>query len=134
MTRAEFLSHREHWITKIQLDLYSELKTYMDQNDINRTQLAERLGVTKGYISQVLNGDFDHKISKLVDLALLMTKVPEIRYPSLINIIIDDMTEESAETPLPFSYEATGGKLESLELDMAPDNSSLNSDFVFSSK
>lgn len=83
MTRAEFLSSRGHWITKLQLDLYSELRTYMEENNLNRTQLAERLGVSKGYISQVLNGDFDHKISKLVDLALLMGKVPEVTYTNL---------------------------------------------------
>ena len=90
MTCAEFLSHREHWITKIQLDLYSELRTYMKENNMNRTQLAERLGVSKGYVSQVLNGDFDHKISKLVDLSLLMGKVPELTYTNLNEYIQAD--------------------------------------------
>jgi transcriptional regulator with XRE-family HTH domain len=83
MTRAELLSKREYWITQIQIDLYHELEAFMAANHINRTQLAERLGVTKGYVSQVLNGDFDHKISKLVDLALLMGKVPQVIYTDL---------------------------------------------------
>ncbi|MCY7356954.1 MAG: helix-turn-helix transcriptional regulator [Rudanella sp.] len=100
MTRAEFLSHREHWITKIQLDLYNELRMFMETHNINRTQLAERLGVSKGYVSQVLNGDFDHKISKLVDLSLMMNKVPEISYPNLMDIIVKDMNEDEPESPL----------------------------------
>lgn len=104
MTRAEFLSSRGHWIAKIQLDLYSELKTFMEQNNINQTQLAEQLGVTKGYVSQVLNGDFDHKISKLVDLALLMGKVPQISFENLNDYIEKDaatsITNEDELTPI----------------------------------
>lgn len=80
MTRDELLNSREYWITKIQLDLFNQLESYMTDNNISRTQLAEKLGVTKGYVSQILNGDFDHKISKLVDLALAIGQVPVITY------------------------------------------------------
>ena len=90
MTREELISSREYWITKIQLDLFNQLEAYMKANNINRTQLADRLGVTKGYISQVLNGDFDHKISKLVDLALAIGKVPQIEYSGLQEFIATD--------------------------------------------
>lgn len=83
MTRDELINSREYWITKIQLDLFNQLESYLTDNNISRTQLAEKLGVTKGYVSQILNGDFDHKISKLVDLALAMGKVPEITYINL---------------------------------------------------
>ena len=46
----------------------------MKDKKLNRSQLAKKLGVTKGYITQVLNGDFDHRISKLVDLSLAINK------------------------------------------------------------
>ncbi len=49
----------------------------MESENINRTQLAERLGVSKGYVSQLLNGDFDHRLSKLVELALAFGYVPK---------------------------------------------------------
>lgn len=62
----------------------------MEENNLNRTQLAERLGVTKGYVSQILNGDFDHKISKLVDLALLAGKVPIINYKTISDFLDDE--------------------------------------------
>lgn len=90
MTRAELLSSKGYWIATLQIDLYHQLETFMKENNINRTQLAERLGVSKGYISQVLNGDFDHKISKLVDLSLLMGKVPELTYTNLNEYIQAD--------------------------------------------
>ncbi|OIN56474.1 helix-turn-helix domain-containing protein [Arsenicibacter rosenii] len=118
MTRAELLESKGYWIAKVQLDLYNELDAYMEANGLNRTQLAERLGVTKGYISQVLNGDFDHKISKLVDLALIMGKAPVITYPKLIDVIIADANEENEESILPFQYSVAGGvQVESLEID-----------------
>ena len=66
-TREELLSSKEYWIAKIQIDLFRQFEEYLKENKLNRTQLAEKLGVTKGYISQVLNGDFDHRISKFVE-------------------------------------------------------------------
>lgn len=86
MERDELINSREYWITKIQLDLYNQVEEYMKGHDLSRTQLANQLNVTKGYISQLLNGDFDHKISKLVDLALLMGKAPKINYVDLKEI------------------------------------------------
>ncbi len=42
----------------------------MQKENLTRTKLAEKLHVTKGYVTQVLNGNFDHKLSKLIELAL----------------------------------------------------------------
>ena len=80
MTREELINSREYWITKIQLDLFNQLKNHMNTNSLSQSQLADKLGVTKGYVSQILNGDFDHRISKLVDLALAIGYVPVITY------------------------------------------------------
>lgn len=88
MTRNELVGSREYWITKIQLDLFNQIENYMIEHQLSRTQLAEKLGVTKGYVSQILNGDFDHKISKLVDLALAVGKAPEISYVDLEEFVV----------------------------------------------
>ncbi|GAB3540704.1 helix-turn-helix domain-containing protein [Spirosoma fluminis] len=90
MTREELLGSREYWITKIQLDLYNQIEQYMKEQGISRTQLADQLNVTKGYVSQLLNGDFDHKVSKLVDLALAIGKVPQIQYSDLQEFTVED--------------------------------------------
>ena len=62
----------------------------MKENGINRTQLAEKLGVTKGYVTQVLNGDFDHKISKLVELSLAIGLVPNLTFKPLEQVLEED--------------------------------------------
>ena len=52
----------------------------MTKNNMNRTQLAEHPGVSKGYVSQVLNGNFDFKLSKMVELSLAMGMIPEVKF------------------------------------------------------
>lgn len=81
--RIELLKNKGYWIAKLQIDLYREIQDFMEQQKINKTQLAEYLGCSKGYASQLLNGDFDHKISKLVELSLAIGKVPQITYTDL---------------------------------------------------
>ncbi|MCD7914072.1 MAG: helix-turn-helix domain-containing protein [Tannerellaceae bacterium] len=80
MKHEELIKTPEYWTTKIQLELFEKVEQYMEDNRINRTELAKRLGVSKGYISQVLNGDFDYRISKLVELALFIGYYPHITF------------------------------------------------------
>ncbi len=90
MKRSEFINSREYWITEIQLKLFKLIENYKTKHNLTRTQIAQKLGVTKGYVSQVLNGDFDHKISKLVDLSLAFGKVPILQFVDADQYIKDD--------------------------------------------
>ena len=42
----------------------------MAETDRHKSRLAEYLGVSKGYVSQLLNGDYDYRMSKFIELAL----------------------------------------------------------------
>jgi len=92
MNRAELVKNKGYWISKIQVDLYNQLIKFMDENNLNQTQLAIRLGVSKGYISQVLNGDFNQRISTFVDLCLAINKAPDIKFLD-INEMISEFNE-----------------------------------------
>lgn len=87
MERKDLLRNEAYWISKIQIDLYSEVEKYLKENSLTRTQFADQIGVTKGYLSQILNGDFDHKISKLVKLSMAIGKVPQIKFIELEEVI-----------------------------------------------
>lgn len=50
---------------------------------MNKAQLAEHLGCSRGYVTQLLNGDFDHKISKLVELSLAIGMAPSVSFKEL---------------------------------------------------
>jgi len=68
------------------MDLYGEIEHYMKENKLTQTALAQKLGVSKGYLSQVLNGNFDHKLSRLVKLALAIGKAPLVEFKDLHEI------------------------------------------------
>ena len=93
MKSENLINNEGYWTSKIQIDLFNELENYMVENGINRSQLATRMGVTKGYISQVLNGDFNHRISKLVELALFIGKVPIIEFKDIKSFTEQKETE-----------------------------------------
>lgn len=82
ITNKDLLRTPEYWTTRIQLDLYAHLQAYMEENGMNRAQLAQKLGVTKGYVTQILNGDFDHRLSKLVELSLAVGFIPKMEFVS----------------------------------------------------
>lgn len=90
MKREDLLKNQGYWTSKIQLDLYNQLNEYMRMNNLNRSELAKKLKVTKGYISQVLNGDFNHRLSKLVELSLAINKIPHVTFIDIDNEIINE--------------------------------------------
>jgi len=93
MDRKDLLKHESYWLAKIQLDLYGQIEQYLKNNNLSKTAFAKKLGVSKGYVSQVLNGDFDHKLSRLVKLAMATGKVPKVTFENLDEIIENDANE-----------------------------------------
>lgn len=114
MERSDLLKSSEYWITKIQLGLYDCADEFMEKQGLNRAQLAKYLGVSRGYISQILNGNYDHRLSKLVELALSFGYVPSITFTPIDEVIARDKQPfksvqwkvcEYAPTPNGMKYE-----------------------------
>lgn len=80
MDRNEILKTPEYWTAKAQIELYTQAQKFMKETGKNQTQLAEYLGVSKGYVSQLLNGDYDHRLSKFFELALAFGVIPQIDF------------------------------------------------------
>lgn len=79
-TEKELKEFPEYWTENIQNDLYFKIKTFMDTNSLNRTELATKLGVSKGYVSQILNGEFNPSIRKYTELALKTGYYPNVSF------------------------------------------------------
>ncbi len=90
MKRDELLKSKEYWLAQIQNDLYGVVESYMKEKKLNRTKLAQKLQVSKGYVTQLFNGDFDHKLSKLVELTLASGKVPLLCFVDTESFIRED--------------------------------------------
>lgn len=90
LTREEILKSPEYWFEEAQNELYRQVVDYKERKKITQTQLAEELGVTKGYVSQILKGEFNYTIKKLIEISLAIGKVPRIQYSPISKIIDED--------------------------------------------
>ncbi len=90
MERKDLLKSPDFWISQIQMELYACASKYMERTGKNRKELAEHLGVSKSYVSQLLNGDYDHKLSKLVELSIAFGYIPKIEFRPLDEVIYED--------------------------------------------
>lgn len=97
ITRKELLKSPEYWFEEAQNELYRQVIEFMERENLNQTQLAERLGVSKGYISQVLKGEFNYTLKKLIELSLAVGKIPQIEYREVEQVIEDDSKTQYIE-------------------------------------
>ena len=97
-SRSEVLNSTGYWVSDIQIKLFAEIEAFMKKNQMNRTQLAAYLGCSKGYVTQLLSGDFDNKLSKLVDLSLAIGKIPQIEFMDASQFIMSDMARYQCVT------------------------------------
>lgn len=69
---------------RLHIDIYNslvrELRRFMKREGMNQTELAAHLGVSKGYISRLLNGTGDPKLSSILDLAMAIGKEPVLMF------------------------------------------------------
>lgn len=97
MKREELLRNKDYIVTQLQLSLLNLIGSYKEKHQLKDYQLAEQLGVTKGYISQVLNASFDHKISKVADLAIACNAMPLLHFIDLNEFIANDAQDKVYE-------------------------------------
>lgn len=83
INRAELIHSKEYWLARFQAELYAEVDAYLKKNKLSKTAFAAQLGVSKGYVSQLMNADFDHKISKLIEISLAIGKAPILTFDDL---------------------------------------------------
>jgi transcriptional regulator with XRE-family HTH domain len=97
MKREELLRTKEYAFSQIQLGLLNVIGEYKEKMNLKDVHLADQLGVSKGYISQLLNVTFDHKMSKLVELALACNKMPLVYFVDLDTFIKEDAQDKVYE-------------------------------------
>jgi transcriptional regulator with XRE-family HTH domain len=96
--REEIISGSTYWLTKVQIQVFNLLNTYMEENNLTQKQVAEKLNVSPSYVSQILNGNFNFTISKLIELALLVGKAPIIHFETIEQILKAEAVQTKAES------------------------------------
>ncbi|MDP2335829.1 MAG: helix-turn-helix transcriptional regulator [Bacteroidota bacterium] len=83
----ELVKSPEYWFESIQNEIFRQVDVYLKDNNMTQTQLAEQLGVSKGYVSQVMKGEFNYTLKKLIELSLAVGKVPVLEFKPLTEVI-----------------------------------------------
>ncbi len=88
--RKELLSTQEYWLERIQNELFHQVQLYLETSNKTQSDLANQLGVGKSYVSQIINGSFDHKLSKFIELSLAVGLVPQINFKTVEQILAEE--------------------------------------------
>jgi len=110
--REELFESPEYWFETLQNELYRQVSGYIESEKMTQTQLAEKLGVSKGYISQIMNGNFNYTLKKLIELSLAIGKAPVIEFKEISEIIKQDNSNRySMEYSNLFSFNTSNNML-----------------------
>ena len=82
ISKDKLLKHPNYLMSKYQAEIYRQLTAFMSENNLSQKQIAERLGVSTSYVNQILKGNFNYTLKKLVEISLMMGKVPAIEFVS----------------------------------------------------
>lgn len=83
ISKGKLFKYPNYLLSKYQSELYRQLRGYMDQNNLTQKEVAKKLDVSTSYINQILKGNFNYTLKKLIELSLLMGKVPKIEFVSI---------------------------------------------------
>lgn len=102
LKRDELINKPEYWLETIQNEIFRQVTAYLKDNKITQSQFAEQLGVSKGYVSQIMKGEFNYTLKKLIELSLAIDKAPVINFEPLAEItpIINNEVSSSETPPL----------------------------------
>lgn len=79
--REKLLNQSSYWVEGINSHLYNAILDYMEEKGMNRTKMAEHLGISKGRVSQILNdGEINFSIEKVIQIALKVDKFPVFNF------------------------------------------------------
>ena len=96
----ELVNSPEYWLETIQNEIFRQVTEYLKVNNMTQNQFAEQLGVSKGYVSQVMKGEFNYTLKKLIELSLAVGKEPVIIFKPLTEITqIKNEEVASPKTP-----------------------------------
>lgn len=91
MKREDLLKSPEYWLTKWQCELFRHIKEYQTNNSLTEDELAEKCGVTRSCICDVLKGEFNSNLGKLIRISLAIGKIPVIQFKNLEKYIENDI-------------------------------------------
>jgi transcriptional regulator with XRE-family HTH domain len=103
LKREELVTRPEYWLETIQNEIYRQVAEYLKDNNMTQNQFAEQLGVSKGYVSQLMKGEFNYTLKKLIELSLAVGKAPVIVFKPLTEIIQNENVKVTSPKTSPIN-------------------------------
>lgn len=94
-SRERILKSPEYWMEMVQGAVFRLLSEFMEKNNLNQTQVAAQLNFSSSYVSQILNGNFNFTIGKLISLALAVGKVPVLSFKPIDEYLKEEKYPEN---------------------------------------
>ena len=116
ITREELIKSPEYWFEEAQNELFRQVMAYIEKEGITQTELASRLGVSKGYVSQILNGNFNYTLKKLIEVSLAIGIIPKIKYQAIEQEIKEDTRKINVVKYGVFSQEINSSRTHTMTL------------------
>jgi len=100
LKHEDLIKEPDYWLETIQNEIFRQLSAYLDDHNMTQSQFAVQLGVSKGYLSQVMKGEFNYTLKKLIELSLAIGKAPVIVFKPMSEIIsAENKASTSQATP-----------------------------------
>ena len=75
------LEETSYWVEKINLELYDAIINFMEKENMNNTELAKVLGISRSRVSQILNdGDINFSLTKIISISLKVGYYPNFSF------------------------------------------------------
>lgn len=98
LSKKELLSTPNYLLTKYQNEIFRQLVMFMESHNLTQRDVAKKLGVSASYISQILNGNFNFTLKKLIELGLMMDKIPNLEFVTFDEFWLKEK-ESSSKNP-----------------------------------
>jgi transcriptional regulator with XRE-family HTH domain len=100
INREELMRTNEYWFETLQNEIYRQVSDYLKKEGISQSQFAEKLGVSKGYISQIMNGNFNYTLKKLIELSLAVGKAPVLEFKPIESLAAEEPAQNKYNNDL----------------------------------
>ncbi len=78
----DLLNYPNYLLSTYQLEIYRQLGLYMEEHNLKSKDIAAKLAVSNSYVSQIMRGNFNFTLKKLIELGLAIDKVPYLEFIS----------------------------------------------------
>ncbi|SHH77584.1 Transcriptional regulator, contains XRE-family HTH domain [Chryseolinea serpens] len=95
ISKHKLFKHPDYLLSKYQAEVYRQLQQYMDDHGFTQKEVAKHLGVSGSYVNQILNGNFNFTLKKLIELSLMMGKVPTLEFVDINDYLAREGSQNS---------------------------------------